>query len=118
MICGACGRRPAAVLIKTIINNKVSEQALCPACSGQSSLEGGAEAMLMKLLSRGGVRRKARAAVPRCRCGIRYADFEKAGRFGCPACYETFAVQIAALLPRVHGGKSRHKGKSPRRTRP
>ncbi len=118
MICESCGRKPAAVFIKTIIDNKVSEQALCPACSEESSSENEVPELLMKLLSKGGARRKTKTPAPRCRCGTRYADFQKTGRFGCPACYETFASQVAVLLPRIHAGKSRHKGKSPKMTRP
>lgn len=102
--------------MKTIFNNKVSEQALCPPCSVEASVETGTEELLMKVLSKGGPRKSA--PVPRCRCGTRYADFKKTGRFGCPDCYQTFSSQVAVLLPRIHAGKSRHKGKSPRRTRP
>ncbi len=130
MICQSCGKAAAAVFVTTIVHNKISKTALCPSCaergpkalspsgalSGAPSLAelGGALGLLFKHLSKGGPRPRARTAPQRCSCGMRYTDFKKSGRFGCPLCYETFARRIAPILPRIHGGKSRHKGKRPR----
>jgi protein arginine kinase activator len=49
----------------------------------------------------------------RCpRCGFTQADFKKAGRLGCPECYQTFAEALDGLLKTMHKG-TRHIGKVP-----
>ena len=45
-------------------------------------------------------------------CGFTQADFKKAGRLGCSACYETFAEPLGGLLKTMHKG-TRHVGKVP-----
>jgi protein arginine kinase activator len=45
-------------------------------------------------------------------CGFSQADFKKAGRLGCPACYQTFAEPLEGLLKTMHKG-TRHTGKVP-----
>lgn len=114
MICGSCGEAPASVFIKTIVNNKVSPTALCLACS-TSAASSTALAPLLKLLSGRTPKRRRKSPPKQCSCGLRYSDFKKTGRFGCPRCYETFAAQVTRLLPKIHRGKSKHKGKIPRR---
>ena len=49
---------------------------------------------------------------PVCDCSQR--DFERQGRFGCPACYGAFAGLLPPILGRMHRG-SRHRGKFPQR---
>ena len=46
------------------------------------------------------------------RCGFTQADFKKAGRLGCPECYQTFAEALEGLLKTMHKG-TRHVGKIP-----
>ena len=50
------------------------------------------------------------------RCGFTQADFKKAGRLGCPECYETFAEPLGGLLKTMHKG-TRHVGKVPQSLR-
>jgi len=45
-------------------------------------------------------------------CGFTQADFKKAGRLGCPACYQAFAEPLEGLLKTMHKG-TRHIGKAP-----
>ena len=111
MICGSCGEAPASVFIKTIVDNKVSPAALCLACS-TSAASSTALAPLLKLLS-GRTPKKRRKPPPKqCSCGLRYSDFRKTGRFGCPRCYESFATPLKHLLKQIHGS-FRHRGKAP-----
>jgi protein arginine kinase activator len=49
---------------------------------------------------------------PACDCSQR--DFERQGRFGCPACYGAFASLLPPILTRMHRG-ARHRGKIPLR---
>ncbi len=48
-------------------------------------------------------------------CGLRYSQFARTGRLGCPACYKAFDAQMKQILRRVHGA-TRHKGKGPGQT--
>jgi len=59
-------------------------------------------------------RRRGDQAVrcPVCDCSQR--DFERQGRFGCPACYTTFAGLLTPLLGRMHRDVQ-HRGKIPLR---
>jgi protein arginine kinase activator len=51
----------------------------------------------------------------RCeQCGFTQNDFKKHGRFGCPACYDTFKGIIEPMLDNMHKGVT-HTGKIPHR---
>ena len=45
-------------------------------------------------------------------CGFTQADFKKAGRLGCAACYVTFSEGLEGLLKSMHKG-IKHVGKVP-----
>jgi protein arginine kinase activator len=47
-------------------------------------------------------------------CGFTHTQFKKAGRFGCPKCYEVFGDGLESLLKAMHKG-TRHIGKAPER---
>lgn len=113
MICSACDRAEAAVFLKTIINNSISQQALCAPCAAKAEGADSGTNLLLKLLA--SRRPRKRVTLPPCACGLRFADFKKSGRFGCPKCYTAFAAQVARFLPQIHNGKSRHLGKRPRK---
>ncbi|MFC1544014.1 UvrB/UvrC motif-containing protein [Gemmatimonadota bacterium] len=44
-------------------------------------------------------------------CGWSWGRFQKTGRLGCPACYDTFQEELKGLLRQVHGSNE-HLGKS------
>ncbi|QDU61349.1 UvrB/uvrC motif protein [Planctomycetes bacterium Pan216] len=48
-------------------------------------------------------------------CGIKYMEFRKEGRLGCPYDYVIFRDGIVPLLDRVHRA-THHTGKRPRRS--
>lgn len=50
-------------------------------------------------------------------CDIRYMDFRRAGRLGCPQCYSVFREGVLPLLERAQHAV-RHRGKRPRRSGP
>ena len=51
----------------------------------------------------------------RCeQCGFTQNDFKKQGRFGCPACYDTFSAIIEPMLDTMHKGTA-HTGKVPQK---
>jgi protein arginine kinase activator len=47
-------------------------------------------------------------------CGITFAEFRQAGRFGCPYDYVCFEENVEPLLVNIHGAKE-HVGKRPSR---
>lgn len=113
MICTSCQKGEAVVFIKTIINNKVSEQALCAPCAGKGAALEPADAFL-EMLS-GMSAPKARPHPPRCpQCQTTFAQFRNHGRFGCPACYDHFAPLLKDVIPRIHAGAYQHRGKKPK----
>jgi len=111
MVCQNCGTREATVLVQTVTNNQVRKAALCAACASHLEPEAPLDAMMAAL---GALRSRAHST--RCpNCRISFSTFRAAGRFGCPRCYEHFLPQVMDLLPRVHAGAYRHRGKTPGR---
>lgn len=49
-------------------------------------------------------------------CGYTHAQFKKAGRLGCPKCYQVFGAGLESLLKAMHKG-TKHIGKFPVRHR-
>lgn len=49
-------------------------------------------------------------------CGFTHAQFKKAGRLGCPKCYQIFGSGLDGLLKAMHKG-TQHVGKVPARHR-
>lgn len=47
-------------------------------------------------------------------CGFSHAQFKKAGRLGCPKCYQIFGSGLETLLKAMHKG-TQHIGKVPER---
>lgn len=116
MICGQCGKNEAAVFLKQLAGNKVTQAALCSACAEDQGLGlGHPGSPLMSLLSgMGGLLAPARTVPSRnCRsCGLRFSQFMDSGRLGCRECYETFQKPLSSLLKRIHGA-DRHVGLRP-----
>ncbi len=113
MICQNCGEREATVLVQTVVSNQVKKVALCANCAASLETEHPLDA-LMEALS--GLSPRARSHATRCpNCRTSLANFKETGRFGCPSCYDHFAAQVQDLLPRVHAGAYRHRGKTPGR---
>lgn len=99
------------VVVKQLLNNQLSQAALCASCSQQLP-ELDVENSLLKLLS--GLTGR-RAAPPCPACQTSYDDFKETGRFGCPTCYDHFAPIMRTILPRIHAGSTQHRGKVPRK---
>jgi protein arginine kinase activator len=84
MLCCICKEKEATVHLTQIAGDKMQKVDLCEECAGL----------------------KCPA------CGFTQSDFKKAGRLGCPECYETFAEPLKGLLKTMHKG-TRHVGKMP-----
>lgn len=47
-------------------------------------------------------------------CGTTFKEFQKVGRLGCPACYESFAEHMDQILEHIHGVvPTEHPGRGP-----
>lgn len=111
MVCQDCGTREATVLVQTVVSNHVKKAALCSTCASGAGPAAALDVMMTALAA---LRKGAQAT--RCpTCRISFATFRATGRFGCPNCYEHFLAQVKDLLPRVHAGAYRHRGKTPGR---
>lgn len=113
VICTACRKNEAVLFVKTLVDNQLTQAALCASCAGQLQQQAAAADPLLKVLSGLAAGRRAAPACPACQTS--YEDFRESGRFGCPSCYDHFAPMVRGLLPRLHGGAYHHRGKAPRR---
>jgi protein arginine kinase activator len=113
--CDLCSK-PATVHLTQIVNNKVHKVDLCEACAQAKGVTDPSGFSLADLLLKASLNPEpAVAAGVRCeQCGFTQNDFKKHGRFGCPACYETFRSVIEPMLEGMHNGTS-HSGKVPHR---
>ena len=113
--CDLCSK-PATVHLTQIVNNKVHKVDLCEACAQAKGVTDPSGFSLADLLLKASLNPDpALAAGVRCeQCGFTQNDFKKHGRFGCPACYETFRGILEPMLEGMHNGTS-HAGKIPHR---
>ena len=112
-----CKEKVAKVHLTQIVGDKMQKVDLCEECAKTKGVNDPAGFSLADLLlglgasqeieqSAGGEEIKCAA------CGFTQADFKKAGRFGCPECYQTFSEGLESLLKSMHKG-TRHVGKVP-----
>lgn len=117
--CDICGA-PATVHITKIIDGKKIKMHLCAACAEKNSALASAgfpadiipniKKLEEQLLSAGNAS-KADLICPSC--GTSFEEFEKRGRFSCPACYEAFRDRLTEILAQMHGAIN-HVGKRPK----
>ncbi|HVW20163.1 MAG TPA: UvrB/UvrC motif-containing protein [Opitutaceae bacterium] len=110
--CDFCSQ-PATVHLTQIVNNKVHNVDLCEECAQSKGVTNPGGFSLADLLLKTTLAPAAAAAGLRCeQCGFTQNDFKKQGRFGCPACYDTFRTLIEPMLDGMHKG-TKHAGKVP-----
>jgi len=117
MLCCICKEREATVHLTQITGDKMQKVDLCEECSKTKGINDPAGFNLADLLLGLGASQEIEQAAGgvelKCpRCGFTQADFKKAGRLGCPACYRTFADGLEGLLKSMHKG-TKHVGKVP-----
>lgn len=111
MVCQGCGAREATTLIQSVVGNHFTKAAFCSTCAAHAEPEAALDALMEALSAL-----RARPHSSRCStCRGSFANFKENGRFGCPNCYERFLPQVKDLIPRLHGGASQHRGKTPGR---
>ena len=113
MICESCRQREATVALTHIVEDGKNTLNLCAACAGTEGTKGApkpppakkAEVELNQVAPTEGAPEATCDA-----CGLTYQAFRKAGRFGCPSCYEALGPPLERLLKRIHGSLQ-HVGK-------
>jgi len=117
MLCCICKEKEATVHLTQIAGDKMQKVDLCEECAKTKGVNDPTGFSLADLLLGLGASQEIEQAGGgvelKCpRCGFTQSDFKKAGRLGCPDCYETFAEAMEGLLKSMHKG-TRHVGKSP-----
>jgi len=125
MICARCKKNPATIHFKSVLNNQTTQWDLCAPCAQEKGFltpSAAGEfalfpapietlAQLMAHLAEEEATAGRKRAPGRCGyCGLTFAEFQQTSRFGCAHCYDSFAPQVEALLPKIHG-QGRHVGK-------
>jgi len=119
MICENCGKAQAKVHMTEIVSeNEKREHHLCERCAEKLGYTIKQHFSLSEVLaSLGAAQLAAREAqVPDVKCpscGITFAEFQAAGRFGCAEDYDVFSELIEPRLDRFHDS-TQHTGKIPR----
>ena len=112
--CDICSK-PATVHLTQILDNKVHKVDLCEQCAQEKGVTDPSGFSLADLLLKASLNPDALAGSVRCeQCGFTPSEFKKAGRFGCPACYDALKGILEPMLEGMHKGTT-HAGKVPRR---
>ena len=116
MLCCVCKQNEATVHLTQIAGEKMQKVDLCEGCAREKGAHDPATFSLADLLLGLGASQEiaeASGGELKCgHCGFSQADFKKAGRLGCPQCYQTFSEGLDNLLKSMHKG-TRHRGKVP-----
>ena len=117
MLCSDCKQKPAKVHYTKIDGGKMLTVDLCEECAKAKGVDDPTSFTLADMLLGLGaakeVEQSGGGSDLKCpKCGFTHADFKKAGRLGCSACYDTFLEGLEGLLKTMHKG-TRHVGKVP-----
>lgn len=121
MLCIICKQNQAKVHLTQIVGDKMQKVDLCEECAKSKGVNDPAGFSLADLLLGLGaaqeIEKGSDGVEIKCpNCGFTQADFKKAGRLGCSACYETFKEGLEGLLKTMHKGVQ-HVGKVPQSLR-
>jgi len=118
MQCDYCGEPDATVHVTQLSEGEVKNLHLCSACAAKNGIDVEEPVSLADLLMKaaqaaGAEEPGAGEADKSCpSCHMRFGDFRKTSRLGCPACYEAFAGELEAILAGLHKSQV-HIGKAP-----
>ena len=122
MQCQRCHKKKAAVIYRENVNGRVKVLRLCGDCAEVLEQAGELEDMGTVLSCRPSPLlpdEECAAPLPlspegvdkACpRCGGVFSEMAERGRLGCPACYQTFAAELALPLRTLHG-RALHVGR-------
>src|ERR1017187_9846697 len=103
MLCSICKEKEATVHLTNISGDKMQKVDLCEECAKSKGMnDPTAFSLADQLFGLGAaleIEQAGGGSALKCpACGFSQADFKKAGRLGCPACYEAVA-ELRAGLP-------------------
>lgn len=120
MLCNNCKEKEATVHLTKVDGDKMHKVDLCETCSKEKNVNDPTGGSLSSIfLGMAGAEEfefesNDSASDKTCpACGFSQADFKKAGRFGCPECYDAFNRNLDGLLRSMHRDV-RHVGKTPK----
>lgn len=125
MKCQQCHQAEATVHLKEVTEGKLREFHLCEGCANEKGLHLVVEQNKLTIATQFiwmaenlYPETSAKVGAVQCSvCGLRYSQFSRVGRLGCPDCYDAFQTQLQKILLRVHGA-TRHRGRLPAYARP
>ncbi len=119
MLCEKCQKKPAAMRLTKIINNKKHVMNLCQDCARETSQQlspalDGIGSILSGLMGFDNLWTvDAAKQVKSCPvCGMTQSQITQNGKMGCAECYNTFLDELRPLLRKIHGN-CLHKGSQP-----
>lgn len=117
MKCQECDQ-PAILHTSIVVGEATQEIHLCRVCAEKRKLLDPDSAPNLPMIVKQSVGKVGFLTTDLTRlqcpdCGIKYMDFRKAGRLGCPYDYVLFREGILPLLDRVHRA-THHTGKRPK----
>lgn len=122
MLCEHCHENEAKITYTIVEGNAMRQKHVCPSCFQDFLAKQfpasqippiDSQPMIQELLSLFQGKDAEGEGDRSCPvCGRSLKEFRKTGMFGCDSCYDTFAEELKALLPRMQGAE-RHEGTMP-----
>lgn len=134
MLCEKCKKNEATYYYHENVNGAEKTYHLCRDCKDEMEKKGelgdvdlGMGSMLDSFFAdpfKNGlfgslftpVRSQISTAEKKCTCGMTLREFSQSGMAGCPACYDTFAKELATTVNSIHG-RTAHTGQVPAKFR-
>lgn len=121
MLCQICHSAEASVYLIENIDNKQTTMHICENCAQKKHLGEmlskpalAIHELLASLLQLGGIPLPQQEELKCSRCGMSFTRFKQIGRFGCPACYDSFREHLLPLFRQFHQAEE-HKGRVERK---
>jgi protein arginine kinase activator len=120
MLCQCCNKKQATLSYTEIRSGRARHRVLCEECALSQGLMSPMEAaisslsdLLTQLMTELAGSAPALPDVSCSRCGLKFSQFQKSGRLGCPGCYRGLAEKLDPLILQLQQS-DRHLGKSAR----
>ncbi len=129
--CEICQKAPATVHLTNINNNIKTEMHMCESCAEKNGVHIHKTFSFEKVFTqkkpnslnsidfvlssenKGNDEKKNKPDIVCDKCGMKWKEFRKGGRFGCSNDYEVFKKGLVPLLDEIHGATQHNIGKVP-----
>lgn len=125
MLCDECNLNEASYTVSLMMDGETTTRHLCPECMARVNTHMNAQTIKTLLSSIMAAITGERLAAseeaededdensPVCpKCGMKFSQYKRAGKLGCPVCYEAFREQLRPMLLKIHG-RVQHAGRRP-----